>query len=247
MELAGVTNGMTGALATTLLARPYVVVFLLAFLVIGWLNRGPARTLFLLVAGYAVAFLSEWASIRWGFPYGDYVYLYDAMRGELILGGVPVWDSLSYSFLAYASYETACYLGWRYKVLGGAFLMTWADVVIDPVALQGERWFLGQVYTYPDGGVYFGVPLSNFAGWFLVALTILVVYELGARRLVHSEPPLRAPWLGPAFYYGILTFILVVAISIGEYGIAAASLLLHTPIVILLIRRSGDVPIDGLR
>ena len=32
------------------------------------------------------------------------------------------------------------------------------DVVIDPVALRGDRWFLGQIYGYPDPGVYFGVP-----------------------------------------------------------------------------------------
>ena len=102
---------MLEILLHTVAMRPYVFAFLVAFLVIGTLNRGAARTLLLLVVGYAVAFASEWASIRYGFPYGHYVYLYEAMEGELILGGVPVWDSLSYSFLAYASYETVQRLG----------------------------------------------------------------------------------------------------------------------------------------
>ena len=38
------------------------------------------------------------------------------------------------------------------------------DVVIDPVALRGDRWFLGQIYGYPDPGVYFGVPPPTSPG-----------------------------------------------------------------------------------
>ncbi len=29
-------------------------------------------------------------------------------------------------------------------------LFTFSDVVIDPVALQGEQWFLGKIYDYPE-------------------------------------------------------------------------------------------------
>ncbi len=47
-------------------------------------------------------------------------------------------------------------------------MMMLLDVVIDPLAVRGDRWFLGRVFDYPSGGVYFGVPLSNFAGWLLV-------------------------------------------------------------------------------
>lgn len=43
------------------------------------------------------------------------------------------------------------------------------DVVLDPLAVQGDRWFLGRVFYYPGGGDYFGVPLVNFAGWALGA------------------------------------------------------------------------------
>jgi uncharacterized membrane protein len=221
----------------TLIRRPYVFAFLASFLVIGILNRGVTRTVLLLIVGFIVAFLSEWCSIRWGFPYGDYLYIYQALEGEWLWGGVPVWDSLSYPFLAYAGYETASFLGWKWKTLGGAFLMTLADVVIDPIAVRGDQWFLGKIYFYPESGIYFGVPLSNFAGWFLVGLTILLIYRSIVQRWIHTPVPLRIPQYGAYFYYGIIAFIVCVGIYIGAWAVVAVSLLIHAPIIYLVFKK----------
>lgn len=221
----------------TLWMRPYVVLFFISFLAISWANRGTKRTLLLLVLGFSIAYLSEWASIRWGLPYGDYLYIYSAMEGELILGGVPLWDSLSYVFLAYASYETIAYLAWKPRILLSAVVMMLADVVIDPIAVRGDQWFLGKIFFYPEGGIYFGVPISNFAGWFVVAYAILFSYDHLCERWFQKPPPLRAPSFGPLFYYGILSFISIVGIFIGEYIIVLCSLALHAPILWSLRRR----------
>ena len=51
-------------------------------------------------------------------------------------------------------------------------LMMWLDVVIDPLAVRGDRWFLGRIFYYPEPGWYFGVPLANFAGWVVVGAAI---------------------------------------------------------------------------
>ncbi len=76
---------------------------------------------------------------------------------------------------------------WRPLILG-AVLMVTLDIVIDPLALRGYRWFLGQIYGYPEPGVYFGVTLSNFGGWFLVALGLIRVLQL----LITRAP--ASPW-----------------------------------------------------
>src|SRR5207249_11874266 len=52
-------------------------------------------------------------------------------------------------------------------LLSGALMML-LDVVIDPLSVRGDQWFLGRIFWYPSGGVYFGVLLSNFAGWLFV-------------------------------------------------------------------------------
>lgn len=217
------------SLVTTILQRPYVFAFLASFLAIGIVNRGLGRTFLFLVLGFFTAWLSEYSSIRNGFPYGMYHYIYENLQGEILLGGVPVWDSLSYSFLAYASYETAVYFIGPMGRIGliGPILMVLLDVVVDPLAVRGDRWFLGKIFYYPEGGTYFGVPLSNFFGWFLVALAIIGGYSFLEKLLFKSSPPLRRPILGPLFYWGILAFNLVITFWIGELFLGAAGAALH--------------------
>jgi len=204
-----------GSLLHTIAMRPYVVAFLAAFLVIGFVNRGLQRTLSLLVVGTAIAFVSEWFSVHVGFPFGTYHYLPDAIRGAWVVGDIPLWSPVSFAFIAYAAYETAEWLGWRSKVVGPALLMTLADLLIDPIAVRGDQWFLGHVFDYGTPGVYWGVPVSNFVGWFVVGCLIQWARHL-AWRNIRAPAPLRQVWLGPGLYYGILAFVSSVGVWIGE-------------------------------
>lgn len=217
------------SLLTTLQHRPYVAAFLITFFIIGLLNRGLVRTLLFLVIGYSVAFLSEFSSIRWGFPYGMYHYVYENMPGELMLAGVPVWDSISYVFMAYASYEMAALIGPIGRIrLVGPILLVLLDIITDPLAVRGDQWFLGKIFYYPNGGLYFGVPLSNFAGWFLVGLVIFSIYAWLECKLPHPHPLSRrgereVPILGPLFYFGIMLFNLFITWWIGEWKLGLVS------------------------
>ena len=88
----------------TLLLRPYVFAFLAVFAWAATRDLGALRMLGFLVWGFAVAFAAEYASTRVGVPFGLYHYT-GATRGiELYLGNVPFFDSLSFPFLAYASF-----------------------------------------------------------------------------------------------------------------------------------------------
>src|SRR6185295_1538391 len=101
------------------------------------------------------------------------------------------------------------------------------DVVIDPLTVLGDRWFLGRIYYDPNGGVYFGVPLSNFAGWFLVGATTIGLYQALEARLARPEVErgvrhLRyGALLEPALYVAILLFNLTLTVAIGEPVLAA--------------------------
>ena len=234
----------------TLVLRPYVFAFLAAYLVLAARDLGPRGAVGLLGWGAAVAFVAEYASTRIGVPFGLYHYTGETRGAELFISNVPAFDSLSFPFLAYAAW---CVARWARPgagrvptVVAAGVLMMLLDVVIDPVAVRGERWFLGRIFFYPEGGVYFGVPLSNFAGWVLVGWAILggylaVAAATGARG---QGEPAGSPALGVLFYYAILVFNLVVTAWIGEGVLLAVGILLHSGVFLLIwtVRRDTGAP-----
>jgi putative membrane protein len=158
-------------LVGTFVLRPYVFGFLAAFLLAGAVDLGWRRTLLFGAWVGPLAWLSEFSSTRTGIPFGLYHYTGTTRAQELFIADVPFMDCLSFTFLAYAAFCLARAVLSRHRVspatlaLASGALMMLLDVVIDPIAVRGDRWFLGRIFYYPEGGVYFGVPLSNFAGW----------------------------------------------------------------------------------
>lgn len=230
------------ALLTTIVKRPYVFLFLAGFLYLSIRHQGLGRTAVWLFTGYIVAFFSELSSIHNGFPYGEYHYIYENLRGELLLAGVPVWDSLSYAFMTYAGYGAAVFAApkarlWRLW-LAGSFLTMMLDVVTDPVARMGKEWFLGEIFYYAHGGFYFGVPWTNFAGWFLVSAIIiganLFVFAGADSRIRQNGRP---SWLHPVFYLSICLFNVVIAFWIGAYPLGLANLFMTALIAALIFRQ----------
>ena len=243
---------MLSELITTIIHRPYVFAFLAAYLFLAWKRWGWSRTIFWLISGYLIAWISEVSSVNNGFPYGEYHYVYENLKGELLVFGVPFFDSLSYPFLIFAGYTTAEYilnsphspLTLRGEVKGcflGAFLTMLLDVIIDPIATMGDKWFLGKIHWYVHPGFYFGVPMTNFAGWFLVALAVIVVNRClsfpralsgnpvcnknsMAPRLNHSGMTTsKHTYLYPTFYIAIALFNIAITFWVGEWKLGIAS------------------------
>lgn len=233
----------------TVLLRPYVFIFLTVFLFAGITSMGRARTCVFLFGTWILAFLSEYSSTRNGFPYGWYHYTETTRDQELFISNVPFMDSLSYSFLLFASYSMSLYTlgslrrrGWKLYVLdtfklrrsvGVLFLtavyMMMIDFIIDPVALQGEKWFLGKIYYYDYQGYYFGVPLSNALGWGIVGFVATFCYQrLEAKFFPSSfrDKGVRLfglrSYFGIGLYYGVLVFNLAVTAWIESWGLLIA-------------------------
>jgi len=252
-----------------LLLRPYVFVFFAVFLVAAVTKMGWAKTAAYTLLAYVVAFAAEFSSTRNGFPFGLYHYI-DATRDrELWLSNIPFWDSLSFTFLCYLGFSLAVLIhsplyvrrgdiqvadtreirqSWR-VLITGTLLMALIDVVIDPLTVRGERWFLGKIYFYPDGGIYFGVPLSNFLGWALVgAVTIALFQYLEKRRWFEPDlgpaPGTRHIAYGgliePIFYTGVLLFNVVLTFAIGESLLGIVAIMIYLPVAVLIIGNLVD-------
>jgi hypothetical protein len=257
--------------------RPYVFVFLLVYLLGCSLHLGVKRAVLFCIAGYLIAWLSEYSSIHNGIPYGYYYYIEHTKGKELWVLGVPFFDSLSYVFLAYASYSMALvviapvmsrkgkiYLLETKKIRNsvytnilGAIFFVYLDIIIDPVTLLGDRWFLGRIYGYPQRGVYFGVTVSNFIGWLVVGFLLIYALQKIDYRLhtVKDWFGSGQPWryaIGPGLYSGVMFFNLAVTFYIGEYTLGLVDvfvILLPAFLLYLLVRSklSAQSSDDALR
>ncbi|HVA67977.1 MAG TPA: carotenoid biosynthesis protein, partial [Candidatus Binataceae bacterium] len=248
-------------LLATIALRPYVFVFLAAYLGIAIVNFGLRTTLTFTALTYAVALGCEVSSIHNGFPFGLYHYV-EATRGrEIWIAGVPFMDSLSFTFLSFASYTVALLLSSPLYRAGAdlRLLDTWAlrhsprvwlmaplfmvmvDMVVDPLSVRGDRWFLGRIFWYDPPGPHFGVPISNYLGWYFVATVTIAIFQFldarfnrGRVRPFGAMPALicRA-LLGPALYAGIVCFGITMLFRIGAAEIGWASIFIFLPMVAL--------------
>jgi len=257
---------MLHLLLGTMVLRPYVFVFLAAYLFISIVNFGLLTTVLFTVLTYGVALACEWSSVHNGFPFG--LYHYDpATRGrELWVAGVPFMDSLSFTFLSFAAYSVALLVSvpilWRHGEprlmdsralrssprvwLMAALLTTMVDTIVDPLSVLGRRWFLGHLFWYDPAGPHFGVPISNYLGWFFVAAIAVALFQrldawCSRRPGVKNKPlgvwpGLRGRWLlGPGLYAGIVCFALVMLFRIGAATIAWAGIFVYVPFIAMAL------------
>ena len=261
-------------LIKTVLLRPYVFLFLAVFVFSAKRLLGWKRTGLFFAITWITAFLCEFSSTRTGIPFGWYHYTGSTVGQELYLSNIPFMDSLSFTFLLYASYCLALFfllpvhdvsmvewpgsartsitaLVWDPKVrtsrsvLGLTVLFfAFIDMVIDPLALRGDQWFLGKIYYYPDSGIHFGVPVANYIGWAIVGLIALTGYFILDLRLqpMRQESPANRPitgeiLLGCGLYYGVLLFNLAVTFWIGEALLGMTGVLIYLPITALMLLR----------
>src|SRR5436189_293148 len=138
-----------------------------------------------------------------------------ATRMDLVIGTLALRPYV-FAFLALFLVAGFLDVGWRRTLVFG-------------LAVRGDRWFLGRIFYYPDGGVYFGVPLSNFAGWTLVGAT-----GVGLYLAIAGGASAGRVWPGVALYYVVLGFNLAVTAWIGEWGLLALGGLLHAIIAVTI-------------
>jgi putative membrane protein len=161
-------------------------------------------TLFLLVGN-----LVENLGVATGFPFGHY-YFTHRMGPKLF--HVPILLGLAYLGMGYVSWTLAslilgqrkdahAFAGFRIIALPllASFLMVAWDLSQDPVWSTIER-----CWVWPQGGAYFGVPVTNFLGWFLNVYLFYQIFALYLRRSLPNFSPLPPRYSQLAiFFYAV--------------------------------------------
>ena len=135
-------------------------------------------TIFFIIT-WIVSNFFEALSIRTGFPFSFYHYV--NLPGPRIFD-VPVIIMFAYFGMGYASWTLSHVLTGQYskRLEGkqifivpfvGAFIMVMWDLIMDPAYST-----LQSIWVWQNPGPYFGVPLMNFAGWFLVVFIFFQIF-----------------------------------------------------------------------
>jgi len=169
----------------------------------------------IIVGGFGLLF--ELCGVRVGLPFGRYAY-----TGVLqpTVFGVPVVMAFAWmALVAYVQQMLRRFDLQRWSsALAGAAWMTAIDLVIDPLAANGLGY-----WRWMERGNYYGIPSSNFAGWFVCSFLLFVMFRQ------HRRANLWASLTGASiilfFTLIALSFHLFIAAFIG-FGLCAVHFLL---------------------
>jgi uncharacterized membrane protein len=204
-ELARMFHFLPGKLSTAEAMTLHLLPLLVFALIHGAMLYGLRGILIFFVLYLVLGNIFENVGVVTGFPLGRYYYT-DALGPKVF--HVPILVGLSYIGMGYLSWILGGVIlgnvrsplfGWRIITLPllAAFIMIAWDVANDPVWVHLDR-----LWVWLDGGAYFGVPLTNFPGLFLMyylAHQAFAIYVRGRTSRAASLPASYWRW-GIIFY-----------------------------------------------
>ncbi len=158
------------------------------------LTLGSRHTAVFVVVCSSICLLFEILGTSRGWIFGPYYYT--DLLGPKFLELVPIVIPLAWFMMMYSSYALANALVYGYRESPGtggrqrndraraswlrllwlvflsALIMTSWDLINDPINVAGGNW------VWMEKGAYFGIPLSNYAGWFFTTLVVFLLYRL---------------------------------------------------------------------
>ncbi len=146
--------------------------FLLLAGVLVLLSTRTTRELLWLACVALFGFAVEVIGVRFRLPFGAYHYT-DVLTPQLF--GVPLVMACAWMTLAaYVRQMLARFaLATWIAALLAALWLTAIDLIIDPLAAQQLNYWRWADTT----GVYYGIPATNFAGWFATSLLAFLLFR----------------------------------------------------------------------
>ncbi len=157
------------------------ILFTLPVVAFMWWRFGTADTLvFLIVSGLFPAvmdFLSSFASRNYEYPGQSAAWVFT----YIFFGWTATCAScmfLAEGILSRPGQDmlTQARLWWEIPLLT-AFIAVLLDLLIDPIAVAAGYWV-----WLVEGSAYYGIPLLNFAGWFVLMLLAPLAWMSIARQ-----------------------------------------------------------------
>jgi uncharacterized membrane protein len=144
---------------------------------------------------YIATLVIEICGTLTGFPFG--CYRFSALLGPRWFNLVPISIPISWFCISLSSYGISTLVFGEHKqrwirIFAGVILSLNIDLSLDPAMshlLPFWEWF--------HSGPYYGIPIQNYAGWFLTVISIMIIYEIAQVNKWINE---LSPWFLIAFY-----------------------------------------------
>ncbi|NJE08631.1 carotenoid biosynthesis protein [Thermococcus sp. M39] len=166
----------------------YLLLYFLAFII---LSRRAWKSLpKLLLWAFIVGFSAELLGTHSCLPFGCYEYV--NLKPQIF--GVGLSVPFAWGIFGAVAYLTAsCFFRNSIKrILFAALLMVVIDLSVDPIMTSWKAW----VWKTTTSLNWFGIPWTNYLGWFLVSLVFFYLYERFSNIQIES----KLLKLGPPIY-----------------------------------------------
>ena len=121
----------------------------------------------------------EELGVHTGIPFGRYTYHFP----PYVLG-VPIFVILAWGVFSAVSYLAVMDFPLKYKLALFPLLMVAIDVPLDPMMVHYGLWTWAP--SWPE---WYGVPLTNYLGWYVVSLTVALAFPLFRSRPTRTVNP----------------------------------------------------------
>lgn len=174
----------------------FIVVWLLLFLIIvvihGWKTLGFREIIVFLLIAYTITLLYEYTeAFGWGEWFACRCY-YSDLLGPKFLDKIPYIIPLAWSISLYCTFTMTNIIfnrvkttrkfdekvsrKWFLRIFGmgivtGLIMISW-DLINDPVLVAIGAW------SWPNGGIYYGIPIWNYTIWIEISIVFFVTYNI---------------------------------------------------------------------
>jgi lycopene beta-cyclase len=199
--------------------------FSTTLLVIGTLGYAlehyGSKAYWLFIVSFCFGVAIEWLGKTTGIPFGAYQY---TASGPHIFG-VPLLVPLGW----WAFTLIALSLPKRNKLfLAPLALVAW-DLGLDPLMVEKEFW------TFASGGLYFGVPFSNFVGWYVSGFVLVWLLMKLEPKLKNDSPSTLH------LVFAVQTFLMGVGLTVF-FGMPLAGLVTFVAMGLCLVQTAHHRP-----
>jgi putative membrane protein len=225
------------------------------------------KTVVFIAVTWTFGLVSEWLGASYGLVFGHYYY----NLTPFYFGSVPLMTPFSWVIIIYFSFGMTnllfgCQKGFksgfrRHRLPMSLVVIPAILASIDAIAAMNLDLLLDPVSVAPEvagwvwigGGPFFGVPISNFIGWFLVAFFAMFIFRAYCAAGNQVSPTLVSASFGaPLMYFVYLLIHSSLAIGIGRsefalIGAGAMSPFLLLSLLCYVKKVAPTEPAGGLR